>query len=95
MMSVSRSLIAIVFVATAMTSSLAFLSPQPMTTKAATTTTTTTNTQMNMFGFLDSVFGKTDAEVTETVYFDIDIDGKDAGRTAGGTPGVAWRPTRR
>lgn len=38
-------------------------------------------TQLPMFdGLLSALFGKTDAEVTETVFFDIDIDGEAAGR---------------
>lgn len=31
-------------------------------------------------GLLSALFGKTDAEVTDTVFFDIDIDGEAAGR---------------
>lgn len=31
-------------------------------------------------GLFQGLFGKTDAEITETVYFDIDIGGEDAGR---------------
>ena len=31
-------------------------------------------------GLLQGLFGKTDAEITKTVYFDIDIDGDAAGR---------------
>lgn len=39
------------------------------------------STQLPMFdGLLSALFGKTDAEVTDTVYFDIDIDGEAAGR---------------
>jgi hypothetical protein len=43
-------------------------------------TPTTTATELRMIGGLfQGLFGKTDAEITDTVYFDIDIDGKDVG----------------
>ena len=40
-----------------------------------------TSTSLNMLGGLfDSLFGKTDAEITDSVYFDIAIAGEDVGR---------------
>mmetsp|Transcript_7428 Transcript_7428/g.15322 ORF Transcript_7428/g.15322 Transcript_7428/m.15322 type:complete len:221 (+) Transcript_7428:177-839(+) len=46
-------------------------------------------TQLGMFGgIFDSLFGgASDAEITETVYFDINIDGADAGRVEMGLYG--------
>ena len=39
------------------------------------------STELNMIGgLLQGLFGQTDAEITKTVYFDIDIDGDAAGR---------------
>lgn len=44
-------------------------------------TAVASSTQMPMIGgLLQGLFGKTDAEVTDTVYFDIAIDGQPAGR---------------
>ena len=31
-------------------------------------------------GFISGMFGKSDAEVTDTVYFDMSLDGEDIGR---------------
>jgi hypothetical protein len=48
-----------------------------------TTTTTTTTTELQMIGgMFQSLFGGNDsnAEITDTVFFDIEIDGKSAGR---------------
>lgn len=43
--------------------------------------TSTTSTQLPMIGNLFAgLFGKTDAAVTETVFFDVSIDGNSAGR---------------
>ena len=40
-----------------------------------------TNTELNMIGGLfQGIFGQKDAEVTESVFFDIEIDGQPAGR---------------
>ena len=49
----------------------------------------TSNTQLQMFDFLSGLLGggATEAEITETVYFDIDIDGTDAGRVEMGLYG--------
>jgi hypothetical protein len=37
-------------------------------------------TALEIGGILQGLFGKKDAEITDTVYFDMTIDGKDAGR---------------
>ena len=45
------------------------------------TTTTRTPTELPMIGgLIQGLFGKKDAEITDTVYFDIAIDGANAGR---------------
>ena len=47
----------------------------------AISTTSATSTQLPMVGnFFAGLFGKTDAEITETVFFDVSIGGQDAGR---------------
>jgi len=47
----------------------------------ATTSTTTSTTQLPMIGGLFSgLFGPKEAEITDTVYFDVSIDGEDVGR---------------
>ena len=47
------------------------------------------NTQLSMIGNLFSgLFGKTDAEITDTVFFDISIGGKPAGRIEMGLYGT-------
>jgi len=39
------------------------------------------STELRMIGgFISGIFGKKDAEITDTVYFDVNIDGKPAGR---------------
>lgn len=38
-------------------------------------------------GFVQGIFGKKDASITETVYFDLSIDGEDAGRVEMGLYG--------
>ncbi|KAG7343459.1 cyclophilin type peptidyl-prolyl cis-trans isomerase [Nitzschia inconspicua] len=49
--------------------------------KPMSTTPTTTTTDLHMIGGLfQGLFGKTDAEITDTVFFDIDIGGEDVGR---------------
>jgi Cyclophilin type peptidyl-prolyl cis-trans isomerase/CLD len=45
--------------------------------------------QLHMIGGLfQGLFGKTDAEITDTVYFDIDIGGEEAGRIEMGLYGA-------
>eukprot|EP00980_Cylindrotheca_fusiformis_P024522 scaffold11982_cov89-Cylindrotheca_fusiformis.AAC.4 len=48
-------------------------------TRATTTTTTTTELPM-IGGLLQGLFGTTDAEITESVYFDMELDGEPIGR---------------
>ncbi|CAB9514389.1 cis-trans isomerase [Seminavis robusta] len=59
------------------TSTLAFAPP---TSKAASITTTSSTARPMIGGLLDGIFGQKDAEITDTVYFDIDIGGQPAGR---------------
>jgi hypothetical protein len=40
---------------------------------------TRSRTALGIGGMLQGLFGKKEAEITDTVYFDIAIDGKDAG----------------
>ena len=55
----------------------AFTSPAT----ASLTWKTSTNSQLPMIGGLfQGIFGQKDAEITESVFFDIDIDGQPAGR---------------
>jgi hypothetical protein len=42
--------------------------------------TTRSTTQLEIGGFMQGFFGKKDAEITDNVFFDIDIDGQPAGR---------------
>ena len=51
----------------------------PVVRSFPTTTTSTTEVAM-IGGFFSGFFGQKDAEVTDTVYFDIAIDGESAGR---------------
>lgn len=51
-------------------------------------TTSSTSALPMIGGFLQGLFGKTDAEVTDTVYFDIAIDGEPAGRIEMGLYGA-------
>eukprot|EP00535_Pseudo-nitzschia_heimii_P010681 CAMPEP_0197179898 /NCGR_PEP_ID=MMETSP1423-20130617/4703_1 /TAXON_ID=476441 /ORGANISM="Pseudo-nitzschia heimii, Strain UNC1101" /LENGTH=220 /DNA_ID=CAMNT_0042629887 /DNA_START=77 /DNA_END=739 /DNA_ORIENTATION=+ len=46
------------------------------------TSSKTSSSQLQVFDFLSGLLGggQTDAEITETVFFDIDIDGAEAGR---------------
>ncbi|KAL3943502.1 MAG: hypothetical protein SGBAC_002427 [Bacillariaceae sp.] len=56
----------------------------------AITTGSSSTTELNMIGgLLQGLFGKTDAEITKTVYFDIAIDGDAAGRIEIGLYGDA------
>ena len=53
------------------------------TSKHAMATSTSTSTQLPMIGnFFSSLLGggKTDAEITDSVFFDVSIGGKDVGR---------------
>lgn len=57
----------------------------PSSTRIATASSSVniknSNTQLHMIGGLfQGLFGKTDAEITDTVYFDIEIDDEPAGR---------------
>merc|ERR1719183_714989 len=57
-------------------------------TVSTTTTTATTSTSLPMIGgMFQGLFGKKDADITETVYFDISIDGEAAGRVEMGLYG--------
>lgn len=38
------------------------------------------HTQLGIGGMIQGLFGKKEAEITEKVYFDMTIDGQDAGR---------------
>jgi cyclophilin family peptidyl-prolyl cis-trans isomerase len=59
----------------------------PSSTRAVTSATTT-STQLPMIGnFFSGLFGKTDAEITDTVFFDISIGGKAIGRVEMGLYG--------
>jgi len=48
-----------------------------------------TTTELGIGGFLQGIFGTKDAEITDTVFFDITIDGADAGRIEMGLYGAA------
>jgi len=73
----------VIFLAAFVTSALAF-SPVhlslPRSVVGGSNTAATTSTELKMVGFLKGIFGQKDAEITETVYFDISIDGDSAGR---------------
>ena len=68
-----QSLTCLAAVALATTAS-AFVVQQPLAT-----TKSTTELQM-IGGLFQGIFGAKDGEITDTVYFDIDIDGENAGR---------------
>ena len=55
------------------------VSPSPSRPDGQQYTTTGTNLRM-IGGLFQGMFGKKDAEITDTVYFDISIDGASAGR---------------
>jgi hypothetical protein len=68
-------------------SAFAPIAPAVVSKKAPLATTTTTpfttfsNTQLHMIGNLfQGIFGAKDAEITDTVYFDVAIGGQPAGR---------------
>ena len=46
------------------------------------------STALSVGGLLQGLFGKTDAEITDTVFFDISIDGEAAGRIEMGLYGT-------
>lgn len=51
----------------------------PIVSQKSTILSTTTELQM-IGGLFQGIFGQKDADVTDTVFFDIDIDGESAGR---------------
>ena len=51
----------------------------PIVSQKSTILSTTTDLQM-IGGLFQGIFGQKDADVTDTVFFDIDIDGESAGR---------------
>jgi len=53
-----------------------------------TTNSKRTTTELGIGGLLQGLFGKTDAEITDTVFFDITIDGEDTGRIEMGLYGA-------
>jgi hypothetical protein len=55
--------------------------------------TTRSNTQLEIGGFMQGFFGKKEAEITDTVFFDIDIDGQPAGRIEMGMYGTTTPKT--
>lgn len=60
------------------------------TSSSSISTTTSSSSQLNMFGgIFDALLGggKADAEITDTVFFDISIDGSKAGRVEMGLYG--------
>ena len=63
----------------------------PSSISHTSTSTSTSTTSLSMFGgILNSLFGgggETTADVTDTVFFDISIDGNDAGRVEMGLYG--------
>lgn len=62
---------------------VAFAPPRRPTTNTAgmTSSVANTSTQQHMIGgFLQGLLGKTEAEITDTCYFDIEIDGEKTGR---------------
>ena len=57
---------------------------------SSTSASTETSTSLPMIGgMLQGLFGKKDATITETVYFDVSIGGKPAGRVEMGLYGDA------
>lgn len=63
-------------------------------TQVLSTTTRSTTTKLHMVGGLfQGLFGKKDAEITDTVYFDISIDGQPAGRVEMGLYGATTPKT--
>jgi len=75
-----KTIAAIAF--TLMGSSAAF-APTAFLSKSSIPTVTTTELNVAppmIGGMIQGLFGKTDAEITDTVYFDVAIDGVEAGR---------------
>lgn len=61
----------------------AFAPPRPLglAGQAVSSATPSSSTELAMIGgFFQGLFGKKDAEITDTVFFDISIDGQKAGR---------------
>lgn len=53
----------------------------PTSVRSNALTPASTSTQLPMIGgLIQGLFGKAEAEITDTVYFDIEIDGESAGR---------------
>jgi len=93
---ISKTLLFFLVVNNCCNQALAFLTPQPVPVKYQhqtpqyTYTTIQGKTQLSMIGNLFSgLFGKTDAEITDTVFFDVSIGGKPAGRIEMGLYGTA------
>lgn len=59
------------------------------------TTNSRLSTELGIGGLLQGLFGQTDAAVTDTVYFDIEIDGQEAGRIEMGLYGDVVPKTTR
>ena len=74
-LSSASCLTSIVMLVITMSATTAFVVP------SSRTTTKTKSTELQMIGGLfQGIFGQKDADITDTVYFDIDIDGASAGR---------------
>ena len=70
-----------VLVAAMVASSAMAFAPSPVAFVPKQTTTTTTTTRVEMIGGLfQGIFGAKEGEITETVFFDVSIGGKPAGR---------------
>ena len=69
-----------VLLASSLSLGAAFAPPSPaFSVRHAPSTASTTELQM-FYGFMNALFGPTDAEITETVYFDMELDGSPIGR---------------
>jgi hypothetical protein len=67
---------------------VAFAPPRPAFSSRSLAPASTT-TELQLGGFFQGIFGSKDAEITETVYFDLSIDGDKAGRVEIGLYGAA------
>ena len=89
------NLLSLTFILTTLYQVDAFAPSTPLATSLKTSSqTTSTSTELPMIGnFFSGLFGgepkASTAEVTDTVYFDIDIDGESAGRIEMGLYGEA------